>query len=160
MNNLMSQCTAQIRLTAPKRAKPIRSSSLMRRAGVSCLALMVVGCAMNPPAPIEPWESEEADAAFECVGAAQCSTAWRAAQAWVVANSGYKIQVVSDAIIQTYNATNYSTSWAFTVTREPRGGDVERFFIVPSCGQAPLCRMVSWRMSARFNRAMRQVTKN
>ena len=122
-------------------------------------AATLTGCAaalVGPRPPVEPWEMDEASAPVECTGPIQCNTAWRAAQAWVVNNSGYKVQVVSDAIIQTYNAPAYSQSYAFTVTREPRGEGVERLFIVPSCGQAPLCALSSWRMSARFNRAMRQ----
>lgn len=127
----------------------------------AALAAMLTGCVMPPTmqtaAPYEQWEMDEANKPVECVGAAQCAAVWRAAQVWVINNSGFKIQVVSDAIIQTYNAPNYSTNWAFTVTREPRGGDVERLFIVPSCGAAPLCRLSGWRMTARFNQAMRQV---
>lgn len=134
---------------------------MMKLMMAAAAAVTLAGCVspqmMQQAEAVEPWETEEANLPVECKGAAQCATVWRAAQVWVANNSGFKMQVVSDAIIQTYNAPNYSQRYAFQVTREPRGGDLDRILIVPSCGGAPMCRLSPWRMSARFNRAMRQV---
>lgn len=131
---------------------------------VSLLALtaalvLTAGCAVRPQqpvAPVEPWEEEHARQPFECRGASECATAWRAAQAWIAMNAAYKIQVASDAVVQTYNARDYSTGWAFQLTRMPVGNGAERFELVPSCGAVSLCELPSWRMRAKFNRAMRE----
>lgn len=84
-----------------------------------------------------------------CAGEADCVAKWEAAQVWVSKNAGMKIQTVTTAIIETYNATDYSTGLAMQVTKESLGDG--RYKIVAhaqcrSCAEYPADAIL------RFNR--------
>ncbi len=52
-----------------------------------------------------------------CDGEAQCTAMWEAAQLWVAKNAGYKIQILSNVLIETYSSTDMSL--AARITKEP-----------------------------------------
>lgn len=85
-----------------------------------------------------------------CDGKDACDKMWKKASYWISTNSGYKIQSANDAVIQTYNAPNYSTTWAFQVSREPLDGAKERIWFGPSCGRVPACQEDPVTITARF----------
>jgi hypothetical protein len=53
-----------------------------------------------------------------CVSAAQCSAMWSRAQVFVTQRSGYRLQIVSDSVIQTFGPMRGDVGLAFTVTQE------------------------------------------
>ena len=59
---------------------------------------------------------------------------WRRAQAWIANNSRMKIQIATDAIVETYNPPTGATYFAYRLTREPVGGAKERIWIRAWCG--------------------------
>lgn len=121
------------------------------------IAAAAAGCAV-PQRPQPVYSAAEAADRYtppECDGAEACAQMWRAAQAWVATNSGFKLQVVTDAVLETYNPPPYSQRWAYRVVREQAGGTKERLIVTPSCGQAPVCRESADDMRANFNRAIR-----
>lgn len=122
----------------------------MRKTIVMLSAGILAGCATKPP----PSEADvaEAYAPLVCVGAQQCTEWWRRSQVWVANNSGFKIQILSDAIIETYNPPNYSLRWAFSVTREPIGEGKEQIKIAPNCGPVPICQDYPQTLMAKFKR--------
>lgn len=64
---------------------------------------------------------------------------WRRAQFWIARTSAYKLQVISDTVLETYGAKNGSTGWAFGATREPLQDGAEEISLSPSCGSYPQC---------------------
>lgn len=48
-----------------------------------------------------------------------CSAKWEAAQLWVVNNAGYKLQTVTDVVIETYNSSGPAV--AVRVLKQPIG---------------------------------------
>jgi hypothetical protein len=74
-----------------------------------------------------------------CVGKAQCDIYWQRAQAWVANNSEYRLQTVTDTVIETQGPTLARTSLAFRVTRVPDDKDGARIFVLASCGNALGC---------------------
>jgi len=74
-----------------------------------------------------------------CVGKAQCDIYWQRAQAWVANNSEYRLQTVTDTIIETQGPTLGRTPLAFRVTRVPDDKDGARIFVLASCGNAVGC---------------------
>jgi hypothetical protein len=121
---------------------------------LTLIVVAVSGCAA-PVYVLSDEERQQLAQPVECRGAEPCSALWRRVQAWVARNSGYKIQTASDAIVQTFNAQDYSTSWAMQVVREPVGNGVERLSFSASCGRAPICGQSADQVRARFHREMR-----
>lgn len=60
-----------------------------------------------------------ATAGVPCKGE-QCNRVWTRAQTWIATNSAYRIQLVNDTIIQTYGPHEYSSSVAWTITKQER----------------------------------------
>lgn len=92
--------------------------------------LTVAGCATKPVAP------ELAAAAAQplyCYGVEQCALYWKRAQLWVVNNSGWKIQLATDTLIETYNPIRSSTARGYRITKEPQGNGREQIRIATAC---------------------------
>ena len=53
-----------------------------------------------------------------CSSKAQCDSDWSKSQAWVATHSAYRVQVVSDALIQTEGPRTGDPHYAFTIVRE------------------------------------------
>jgi hypothetical protein len=54
-----------------------------------------------------------------CFSKPDCDIKWAASREWVQNNSGYKIQIYSDDLIETYTPQPYGTQIAASVTRNP-----------------------------------------
>lgn len=70
---------------------------------------------------------------------ASCTLEWQRAQLWLAKHSAWKIQSSSEVIIQTYNGTQYSPTYAFNVTKEPTGSGTYRISMGLACGNALGC---------------------
>ncbi len=74
-----------------------------------------------------------------CIGKAQCEIYWQRAQAWVANNSAYRLQTVTDAVIETERPAWARSDLAFRVTRVPDDKDGARIFVLAACGNAFGC---------------------
>ena len=134
---------------------------MLRKVIALLLALLVAvnmqGCAgsakMLPSAPSDA-DLIDSKLPLRCPSKEQCDRWWRTAQVWVVKNAGFKIQVATDAILQTYNPTAGASSWAFQVTRAPDGATSEVFEIEARCGMYAACSPVYETVIADFKRAV------
>lgn len=117
---------------------------------VLCTAALMAACASTPP--LSPSQYREVYTPLTCEGADECGKLWRRAQIWVAENAGFKIQVATDAVIETYSAPAYSSKWAMRLVRIPREGAKEELQLTLSCGQVPLCGAPEERMLLRFKR--------
>jgi hypothetical protein len=68
--------------------------------------------------------AELARTAPTCLTDRECELKWSAARSWVLANSGWKIQHLTNDFIETYNPVGSSTNIAVRVVKEPiaKGG--------------------------------------
>ena len=87
-----------------------------------------------------------------CVGKAQCDIYWQRAQAWVANNSEYRLQTVTDTIIETQGPLVARTGLAFRVTRVPDDKDGARIYILTACGNAFGCSPTSSDAVTAFKR--------
>lgn len=117
-------------------------------------ALGLAGCASKAPIANQ-YDIEEAMRPLECVGAEQCTAYWRRAQVWIAQNSRMKIQIATDAIIETYNVTNYLPVYSYRVTRESKGGGAESIVINGQCGNQFGCHQAWATIAGSFNRYVR-----
>lgn len=63
-----------------------------------------------------------------------CGIEWQRAQVWVAKHSRMKIQLATDAVIESYNAeTTLHGMYGFRVTREPRSNGRYRLDFLPIC---------------------------
>lgn len=93
---------------------------------VPLAGLALSGCASSFYQPT-------ARAVVVCEGA-RCDRIWQRAQTWLVTNSRYRIQVVNDAIIQTYGPHEYVwDAVAYTLTREPTPNGKTAIAIYGAC---------------------------
>lgn len=118
--------------------------------------LSLAGCAATNAA------NQARRTAFEstiptCTGDVDCKAKWEAAQLWVVKNSGYKLQIVTDVLLETYNATDYSTNLAVRVTKEPVGSGTYRLIVSTNCANIFGCTPNAWDAAIDFNRKISAV---
>jgi hypothetical protein len=70
---------------------------------------------------------------------ATCKQDWERAQLWLAKHSSWKLQTSTDVLLQTYNGTQYSPTYAFSVTREPLGSGQYRIAMELGCGNPLGC---------------------
>jgi hypothetical protein len=120
------------------------------RTAAACLSLALGACAVPSRQPQgQTLDEIIAENGIVCSGAQQCSELWRRTQYWISTNSGFKIQTATDVVIETYNPPAYSSRWGFAARKEPLSAGQERITILPSCGQAPICRETKGEMLNR-----------
>ncbi len=116
------------------------------------LAAALAACATHE---LDPELKAEAEKPLICSGAEQCTAAWRAGQVWVATHSGYKVQTVSDSILQTYGPPGaISSTYAYELLRMPQGDGTERIVIKPFCGSIPLCSASPLEVAVDFKRTV------
>lgn len=89
-----------------------------------------------------------------CATPAQCSAEWAEARTFVLQNAGYKIQTYSSDFMQTYNATDESTSLAATVNKQPVPGGAYKIVASFSCDNMFGCFPNAGTTLDQFNRAV------
>lgn len=110
-----------------------------RRWTLAALMLSTAGCNGNPavttavaPARLIVGDNVACDDA-------SCKQDWERAQLWLAKHSLLKLQTSTDVLLQTYNPSQYSPTYTFSVTREPVGSSQYRIAMDLSCGNPLGC---------------------
>jgi hypothetical protein len=102
-------------------------------------ALVLTGCVYRPPNYSYRIATPEEAAALQmpvtCESKTACDVAWRKATAWVVENSGWKVQVATDSLVQTFGPGTQSATLAFTLVRKPLADGWEELALTASCNE-------------------------
>lgn len=117
--------------------------------------VLLYGCATHQQKPLSPELQGELDAPLYCTGEQECKALWERAAFFVNTNAGYKIQILSDTTIQTYNPAKYSPKLAFTITKEPLEEGKYRIWTTVWCANAFGCnpdRAVTAALAKRYMR--------
>lgn len=117
------------------------------------LVIALTGCASTPD---NPAMSAEAAEPLLCSNKPQCDAYWQRAQVWVASNSNYRIQVATDAIIETYGPYTGKAQLAFRVTRVPNADGSARILILPACDGLLGCYPTRTAAVIDFKRFVRQ----
>ncbi|ARP89830.1 hypothetical protein CAL14_05605 [Bordetella genomosp. 9] len=99
--------------------------------------ILLAGCASKP---IDSATLARAQAPIVCGDKQQCDKYWQAAQSWVATHSGFKIQLASDSVIQTYGPRMYDYTLAYTVVKEPGQYGTYTLKVSAVCGMPGNCR--------------------
>lgn len=79
------------------------------------LISVMAGCATVTPDQRARWD----ETAAICYSKPDCDAKWAAARNWIQGNSGYKIQIYSDDLIETYNSMQYDPKIAVRAVKTP-----------------------------------------
>lgn len=115
-----------------------------------CAILALAGCAANPGAHVDPSLLARAQRPLICPDAAQCAAYWQRAQVWIIKNSSYRIQTVSEAVIVTFGPFGGTTDLAFNVTRSPGQDGSATIDIDARCDNIFGCFPNPWEAIASF----------
>jgi hypothetical protein len=109
----------------------------------------MAGCAQTPIAVEPPAISAEP---VLCVDRAQCDVYWQRAQAWVANNSAYRLQTITDTVIETAGPLAARTSLAYRITRVPDDQQGARIYVMAACGHLAGCNPASSDAVVAFKR--------
>ena len=111
-------------------------------------AALLSGC-MQPQIVDPPRNS--ADPVL-CNNKMQCEVYWQRAQAWVANNSPYRLQTITDTVIETTSPLAGRTGLSFRVTKVPDDKDGARIYVLAACGSAFGCTPASGDAVTAFKR--------
>jgi len=101
-------------------------------------ATLLSGCGQMP-APGDPAANPASVEPLLCASKAQCDVYWQRAQAWVANNSAYRLQTVTDTVVETYGPLAARTGLAFRITKVPDDKEGARIYVLPACSNAFGC---------------------
>ena len=102
---------------------------------VAITGLLLSGCADNI---VSPELNSEAHVPLTCANKQQCDLYWSRAQIWISDHSFFRIQTVTDTVLNTYGPDQYNhISWQ--LARIPNADGSARIKITPNCDIQILC---------------------
>lgn len=108
---------------------------------------------------VKPQLSEELQTALDsplfCENEFECKIMWERAVYFVNRNAGFKIQLLKDSIIETYNPPSTSTRLAFSITKEPLGNGRYQIWTKAWCSNIFGCIPNNYEAMARAKRYIR-----
>jgi len=75
-----------------------------------------------------------------CNNEIECKEMWERATYFVTANSGFKLQIHNDIVIQTYSPPQNSPALAFKITKEPKGDGKYQIWTSAACNNIFGCQ--------------------
>ena len=117
---------------------------------IAAVIATISGCATT--GNIEAKRAEFNSTIPTCKTDRECELKWSAARNWVLNNSGWKIQHLTNDFIETYNAVGGSPRIAVRVTKEPIAEGGYRFVVKTWCDNIFGCVPDSWDAAISFNR--------
>lgn len=128
----------------------------MRLLGLMSVVIFLAGCAVSPEqqARINQFQATIP----QCRNEEVCKQMWEAAQVWVVRNSGFRVQVATDAIIETFSSVGNTTALAARVVKEPLGSGSYRIVVSVWCDNIFGCSPNSWSAAQDFNNTLNRLS--
>jgi hypothetical protein len=98
---------------------------------------------------------EQATAPLTCANKAECDVWWSRAQVWVSNHSEYKLQTVTDSIIQTGGPSGGKRALAYQITRTPSNEGTATIGFAAHCDNMLGCEPNPWKAGADFKEFVR-----
>ena len=119
---------------------------------VAAIALLA-GCSTT--GQISGETMEQATAPLTCTNKAECDAWWARAQVWVINHSEYKLQTVTDAIIQTDGPSGGKRALAYQITKTPSNEGTATIGFAAHCDNMLGCEPNPWKAGADFKQFVR-----
>lgn len=116
--------------------------------------MLLSGCAQQQA--ISPGLQQEALAPLLCSSKPQCDLYWQRAQAWLVVNGAFRIQLANDTVIQTYGPLPNGGALAYRVTKLPTTLESARIVINGNCDNMLGCNPNLMEAAVSFKRFVTQ----
>jgi len=116
--------------------------------------LFLTGCA-STESQLSSELQKELNTPLYCEEGISCKDMWERATYFVKSNSGFKLQILNDNVIETYNPTSNSPSLAFSISKEPLGDGKYKIWTKAWCNNIFGCQPNHWEAMARAKRYMR-----
>jgi hypothetical protein len=98
---------------------------------------------------------EQATAPLTCTNKAECDAWWSRAQVWVNNHSEYKMQTVTDSIIQTTGPSGGKRALAYQITKTPSNEGTATIGFAAHCDNMLGCEPNPWKAGADFKQFVR-----
>jgi hypothetical protein len=121
---------------------------------VLCVAgVMGAGCSTG--GQVDPDTMQIATAPLTCANKSECDLLWKRALAWVTQVSSYKVESVSDTLIQTAGPDGGKRALAYQITRTPNKDGTATIGFAAHCDSSLGCRPNPWEAGADFKQFVR-----
>ncbi|SAK51472.1 hypothetical protein AWB82_01543 [Caballeronia glebae] len=114
--------------------------------GAVSLALLS-GCAQDQ---VSSTTMEQATQPLTCMSRTECDAWWARAQVWVTNHSEYKLQTVTDSIIQTAGPSSGKRALAYQITKTPTNEGTATIGFAAHCDNPLGCQPNPWQAGADF----------
>ena len=118
-----------------------------------CSAVILWSCSQMPSPELAT--TPESKEPVLCINKAQCDVYWQRAQGWVANNSGYRLQTITDIVIETSGPVSNKTGLAFRITKVPDDKEGARIYVLPSCANVFGCSPSPTDAAIAFKRFVR-----
>jgi hypothetical protein len=116
-------------------------------------ALLLAGCSTQ--GQVSGNTMEQATAPLTCTNKAECDAWWARAQVWVSNHSEYKLQTVTDSIIQTAGPSGGKRALAYQITKTPSNEGTATIGFAAHCDNMFGCEPNPWEAGASFKQFVR-----
>jgi hypothetical protein len=126
---------------------------LLSASALAASAALVAGCSTQGQVSGETME--QATAPLTCMNKAECDAWWGRAQVWVTNHSEYKLQTVTDSIIQTAGPSGGKRALAYQITKTPSNEGTATIGFAAHCDNMLGCEPNPWKAGANFKQFVR-----
>jgi hypothetical protein len=114
---------------------------------------LLTGCSTS--GQISGETMEQATSPLTCTNKAECDAWWARAQVWVTNHSEYKLQAVTDSIIQTTGPSGGKRALAYQITKTPSNEGTATIGFAAHCDNMLGCEPNPWKAGADFKQFVR-----
>jgi hypothetical protein len=114
---------------------------------------VLAGCASQDQ--VSSTTMEQATQPLTCMSKAECDAWWARAQVWVTNHSEYKIQTVTNSVIQTAGPSSGKRALAYQITMTPTNEATATIGFAAHCDSPLGCDPNPWEAGADFKQFVR-----
>jgi hypothetical protein len=119
----------------------------------SCMLVLTAGCSTS--GQVSPDTMQIATAPLTCANKAECDVWWQRAQVWVADHAKYKIDTVTDSLIQTAGPAGGRRALAYQITKTPNHDGSATIGFAAHCDSMFGCKPNPWQAGADFKQFVR-----
>lgn len=134
------------------RLNPIAAWSAAAFAAIAAVAV-TAGCSTQ--GQVDPDVMQIATTPLTCSSKAECDVWWQRAQTWVTDHSKYKVDSVTDTLIQTAGPDGGKRALAYQITRAPNPDGTATIGFAAHCDGSMGCKPNPWEAGADFKQFVR-----
>lgn len=133
----------------------MRNALLRNTSMAAAASTLVLLAACSTQGQIAGDTMEQATAPLTCTNKAECDAWWGRAQVWVTNHSEYKLQTVTDSIIQTTGPSGGKRALAYQITKTPSNEGTATIGFAAHCDNMLGCEPNPWKAGADFKQFVR-----